>query len=275
MSRGVAALATLLLLAGCASLETAQARAFATGYRAGDTIRYRLHTTLSGSLLLGAQQIPLNSDQTLTELISVVSVDEAGTATIKVTTEDVAGDTSASPGPATLVIASDGRIKSGAATQLTGRVPSIPGSDQLTPVLSGKAVRPGDSWDKEYSRPNPFGAGGFSLTAHNSYARDETVAGHAAAIIDTALKGPVDFTIDFSRLPASGASPAVAAPVHYSGSINSSRRYWVDLTDHQVLRSTGSGSYRLSYAITVPTGQAGGPQQVDFNGSIKSELTRI
>ena len=280
MGRRLGALASVLLLAGCAFPGTVQARAFTTGFKAGDTIRYRLHTNLSGSLLVGSQQVPLNSDQILTQVLDVVSVDGAGTATVKVTTEDVTGEASGGtaggkPGPVSLEIGPDGRIKSGAATQLSGRVPAIPGSDQLTPVLAGHAVKPGDSWDKEYSRPNPFGAGGFSFTAQNRYVRDETVGGRAAAVIDTTLKGPIDFTIDFSRLPASGATPATTAPIRYTGSIRSTRRYWLDLAGDQVLKSTGSGTYRLSYAITPPAGQAGGTQQVDFNGEIKSELTRI
>jgi hypothetical protein len=280
MGRCLAAVASVLLLAGCAIPGTVQARAFTTGFKAGETIRYRIHTTASGTLQLAALQLPINSDHTLVEVLQVVSVDAAGTATIMVTTENIPGDAIAGPAspttpPLTLEIGPDGRIKSGAATQLNGRVPALPGADQLTPVLPGHAVKPGDSWNSQYSRPNPFGTGGFSFAAHNRYVNDEAVGSASAAVIDTTLDGPVDFTIDFSKLPGAAATPAVAAPIHYTGSINSSRRYWVDLAGHQVLKSTGSGSYRLSYAITVPNGQAGGPQQVDFNGQIKTDLTRI
>jgi hypothetical protein len=268
MSRSIAGLAAVLLLAGCALPGTVQARAFTTGFKAGETIRYRLHTTVSGFLQLGSQQIPLTSDQTLAMVLDIVSVDPAGTATVKVTTEDVIGNSGGSPGgdqaPVTVEIASDGRIKSGHATQPSGRVPSIPGSDQLTPVLSSQEVKPGDHWDLPYSRPNPFGPGTLSFTAHSRYVKDEALAGKAAAVIDTSLEGQIDFTIDTSQLPT-----------HYVGTFSSSRRYWVDLAGHQVLKSTGTATYRVAYAITAPAGQASGPVQLEFIGQVKSELTRI
>ena len=282
MGRCFAALASMLFLAGCALPGTVQARAFTTGFKAGDTITYRAHTTLSGMLLLGSQQTPLNSDQTLTQVLKVRSVDNSGTATVEVTTRDVvgvAGGGSSTIGPAAVVlqIGADGRIQSGAGAQLGGRIPSIPGSDQLTPVLPGHPVKPGDTWDKAYSRPNPYGAGVISFASHNRYVRDEAVDGRDAAVIDTTLEGPIDFTIDLSRLPAAAGAtaPPVTGVIHYTGAIHSTHRYWIGLTDQQVLKSTGSVTFRLSYAARVPIGQAGGPQQIDFNGQIKSDLTRI
>ena len=71
MSRVFAALASLLFLAGCAFPGTVPARAFTTGFKAGDTIRYRVHTVISGSILVSAQAIPVNSDVTLTEVLHV------------------------------------------------------------------------------------------------------------------------------------------------------------------------------------------------------------
>jgi hypothetical protein len=282
MSRALAALASTLFLAGCAYPGSVQARSFSTGFDAGATLHYRVHTIVTGSLVVGSQQVPLNSDQTLTEVLQVQSVDALGTASVMVTFLDIVGQPAGAsagqrPAPISLQVGADGRILSGAAAQLGGRVPSIPGSDQLTPVLAGHPVQPGDAWNKSYSRPNPYGTGGFTFTARSHYLKDEAVGGRDAAVIDTSLQGPIDFTIDFSKLPADAAqgTPGATGMVRYTGSVSTSRRYWVDLGDHQVLRSTGSGTYRLSYALAVPAGQAGGPQQVDFNGQIQTDQGRI
>jgi hypothetical protein len=281
MSRAIAALASLLFLAGCVLPGTVQARAFTTGFKAGDTIRYRVHTTISGAIVAGGNAVPLSSDLTLTQELHVQSVDKAGTATVEVTSLDIVGNATGGsatikPSPVVLRIGPDGRIQSGSAAQVAGRIPSVPGSDQLTPVLPGHPVKPGDAWDKAYSRPNPFGSGEFSFTTHSRYLKDEAVGGRDASVIETTLQGPIDFTIDFSKLPAAaGAAPPASGVIHYKGAIDSTNRYWISLADHLVLKSTGSGTYRLSYALAVPSGQAGGPPPLDFNGTIKSDLTRI
>ena len=281
MSRPLAALATALLLAGCSAPGAVEARAFSTGFKAGESIRYQVHTTVAGSLLAAGRQLPVNSDQTLSERLEVRSVDASGTATVAVTIEDVVsaatgGSAATNPAPVTLTIGSDGRIRSGSAAPLGGRVPSIPGSDQLTPVWPSHAVRPGDGWDESYDRPNPYGGGSLQFTGHQHYLRDESISGRQAAVIDSTLRGPIDFTIDFARLPAgSGSAPPSTGPIHYTGSITTTTRYWVDLATEQVLKSTGSGSYELAYATAAAAGQAAAPEQVTFNGTIGTEVERV
>jgi hypothetical protein len=173
-----------------------------------------------------------------------------------------------------LRIAADGRILAGSGTQLGGRLPSLPGTDQLTPVLAGHPVKPGDTWDKEYGRPSPYGSGGFNLNTHNRYVRNEEVGSHEAAVIDSTLGGSLDFTIDFSKLHA--PQPGVASgPVHYVGKVSSKHRYWLQSDTSQVLKASTTGDYSLTYAIVAPPNQAGGPQQVAFSGRIKSDLNRL
>lgn len=282
MSRVYAAVTSLLFLAACGFPGTVEARAFTTGFKAGETIRYRLHESLTGTLLLGAQQLPLNVDQTLTQVLRVRSVDKSGSATVEVSIEDAIGNAAGStttikPPPVELQIGPDGRIRSASGAQIGGPIPSIPGSDQLTPILPGHPVKPGDCWDKDYSRPNPYGSGQIGFTTHSCYVKDEAAAGLKAAVVDTTLRSPIDFSVDFSQLPAAvkRPTPALVGLVHYSGSIDSSQRYWLQLPDHQLLRSTGSGKYRLSYSLSVAAGQASGPQQIDVNGEIKTALNRI
>jgi hypothetical protein len=276
------ALAAAGLLAGCSIPGTVQAHAFSTGFKAGQTLRYQLHTVVAGSLSLAAQQVPLNSEQTITEKLDVKSVDGGGNATVEVSVVDLIDQatgaaSSVTAAPVTLVVGPDGRIKSGAAAQLGGRIPSIPGSDQLTPVLAGRPVKQGDSWDVKYSRPNPYGSGGFDFTSHNRYLRDEPVGDRQAAVLESRVAGPIDFSIDFSKLPTPAAGPppsSPSSPVHYTGSISSTATFWVDLASHEVLKSSSSGTYDLAYSLAQSAGAAG-PQQVTFNGTIKTDLTKL
>jgi len=278
MSRWIAALASALLVVGCEFPGTVKARAFTTGLQAGQSIHYQVHTVVSGTLTAGSSQLPVNSDQRVSETLRVDAVDRAGTAGVTLTTDTITDSSGAAlttkPGPVKLKIGADGRILAGSGAQLGGRLPSLPGPDQLTPILPGHPVKPGDSWDKTYQRPNPYGTGAFSLTAHNKYVRDEAVAGRQAAVIDSTLTGPLDFTIDFSKIPSLPPGSATGA-VHYVGSVNSKNRYWLDIGSSSVLKASASGDYSLTYAIVVPANQAGGPQQVSFSGRIKTDLNRL
>ena len=280
MSRWAAALAAAVALAGCTLPWTVQARSFTTGFKAGETLRYDLHTVVDGSLGVGSQSVPLTSDQELRETLAVKSVDRSGTATVEITAQDLVsaatGGSGTPPAPATLQVGRDGRIKSGAATTLGGPIPSIPGSDQLTPVLAGRPVKPGDAWDVAYTRPNPFGGGGFQFATHNRYLRDEAVAGRQAAVIESDLSGPVDFSIDFSRLPVPPAPTnpptAITGTIQYTGNLAAKTTYWVDLETDRVLKSSGSGTYVIAYSTPAVAGVSGA-QQVAFNGTIKTDRT--
>ena len=68
--------------------------------------------------------------------------------------------------------------------------------------------------------------------------------GGTATIVVTRVGGSGGyFTIDFAKLPGVASLPpgaVVGGVVHYTGSIDSTWRYWISLTDHQVLRSNGT-----------------------------------
>ena len=280
MSRVLAALASGLLLAGCVLPGTVQARAFTTGFKAGKSYHYTVHTVVAGTLstgTTGSTLVPVNSDQRLTETLHVDSVDKTGVATVSITINTLTDSSGAAltnkPPPVTLKIGPDGRIVSGAGAPVGGRLPSLPGSDQLTPVLPDHKVAPGDTWQTRYSRSNPYGSGQFDFNSRNRYVKDDKVNGQDSSVLETMLIGHIDFSIDFSKLPS--AQPgALAGPVHYVGEVNSTARYWLDQSDSQVLKSSTTGSYSISYAIVAPASQAGGPQQVTFTGHINNDLSR-
>lgn len=143
MSRWIAALASVLLVVGCEFPGTVKARAFTTGLRAGQSVRYQVHTVVSGTLTAGSSQMPVNSDQRVSETLKVDSVDKAGTAgTAGVTlTTDTLTDSSGAalttkPGPAKLKIAADGTRPTSA------RTPTAPAPLASPPTTSTSGTRP-------------------------------------------------------------------------------------------------------------------------------------
>ena len=68
MGRVVAAIVATLSLAACGwGGPVVERHTFTTGFKAGKTIQIRVHTRVTGSLALGAQSLPLSSDQILTQ----------------------------------------------------------------------------------------------------------------------------------------------------------------------------------------------------------------
>ena len=149
--RGVIAAAiavVLIIVAGLAAFaitrsDTAEAQPLALSFTKGEEKTYDVQQTMDAKV-----SSPLFGDEPLTMDVSqvvgwkVVSVDDAGTATIEVTVSDMSGTLNGSEVPSTPVppvqiqIASDGRVLSAGGLSLGGAAETqgfgFPGMGQLT-----------------------------------------------------------------------------------------------------------------------------------------------
>jgi len=213
----------------CGALPV-QAKTIALAYKTGDTYRYAFRSTTKQTVDAGGVTIPTDVAITATESVKVTSVDSAGDAglaitlggfTVKSTANGVTNTTTGLPDTTMEVkVAPDGRILSVDGTQYTASNPFLAftgmgGGFFVTAVLPSTAVKPGDTWSKDYSQANPAGTGGFQITSHSKYLRDESVNGISAAVVETNSTGTIKVGIDPSKLAAGeptalpGGSPSV------------------------------------------------------------------
>src|SRR5438309_2462869 len=158
-------------------------------YKQGQVYRYHFSFTLNGTTTSAVQSVPTNASMSATEAMTATSVDSAGIVTLDITIENAAmtinGRSTPVPGAAThaqMKVGRDGRIISGGALAGgAGAGPSIPGTNQLTPLLPDHDIKPGDTWTKQVDQPNPFGSGTINASTSHKYLRDQAFNGHQDA----------------------------------------------------------------------------------------------
>ena len=180
-----------LVFAACGSIG-AQAHTISLAYKAGDTYKYTLHTVLDYKIGAEGFAIPFNLEMTGKQTITVKSVDSSGTAdvtvelgdlSVKTTTNGVTNTTTTgAPTNFEMKVASDGRIVAVNGSSFTnGSLPGVSGTGGglVTAILPDHAVKPGDTWTKDYDQANPMGTGAVHMTSKNKYLRDEQVKAFA------------------------------------------------------------------------------------------------
>jgi hypothetical protein len=248
-------------------------------YTPGETITYGV--TAATKLLVsvpGAGEQPVNSNFTATETMKVISVDPDGTASIDATLTDMTGTANGNPIPAGtkiptthLKIAPDGRIVS-AGSAAPGSVGSVPGGDQITPLLPSNKVKPGDRWTRDYSRPNPFGSGTIDVHTTNQFVRYETIGGTKYAVIATSAQVPLNLTVDLSQLAsvlgiAGGQAPTGNAT--YTGRVDPTLTSWINPADGELNEVKNSSA--IDITMTVPGSVA---QSIHLTGTVSLNLIR-
>lgn len=291
----------VLLVAGVAWVvmsrgDTAQARPLALSFTQGQERTYAIHQTLDAHMssdVLGDQ--PLKMDMSETVTWRVKSVDENGSATIEVTVSDLSGSLNGEPVPSTdippleMVIASDGRVLSAGGIAFGGSPGAqgfaFPGMEQLTPILpdSGEKVSVGDTWEKTFSQDFPYGDGTVEFTATSTYARNETVEGRQAAVIETHMTVPLDLTINLSEL-LKALGPELAgttgadlgsladASIAYEGRGSLSKTSFVDLEARELLKCRSNGDFDISLGFRGVPGIDSGPVDISFTGTFTQSL---
>lgn len=297
----VAVAMAVLLVAGVAwgvlsRNDTAEAQALALSFTRGQEQSYEIHQTLDARLsseVFGDQPLTMDLGETVTWRVK--SVDRDGTATIEVTVSDLSGSLNGEPVPSReippleMVIASDGRILSAGGIALGGSPDSqgfgFPGMEQLTPILpdAGEKVSVGDTWEKTFSQDFPYGDGTIEFTASSTYARNETVDGREAAVIETHMTVPVDLTINLSQL-LEALGPELAgttgadlgslgnASIAYDGRGSLTQTSFVDLEARDLLKTRSNGDFDMTLGLKGIPGVAGAPVDIAFTGSFTQSL---
>jgi hypothetical protein len=303
--RGVTLVAVAVVLAVVAGLvafaitrsDTAEAQPLALSFTQGQERTYDVHQTMDATIsspLFGDQALSMDVKQVIGW--KVLSVDDAGTATIEVTVSDMSGTLngtevpSAPSPPIEIRIAADGRVLSAGGLSLGGAGQTqgfgFPGMGQLTPILpdDGDAVSVGDTWDKEFSQDFPFGEGTIDFSATSTYVRNETVNGREAAVIQTQMTVPIDATLDLAELvdalgpEITGATGAAGldqlgdGSIAYLGRGTFTQTSFVDLDARELLKTQSRGRFDISMTLEGIPGLAEGPVEMSFAGSFTQGL---
>ena len=294
--------AVLVVVAGLAAIavtrsDRADAQPLSLSFTAGQERTYAIHQTMDAhvsSPLFGDE--PLSMDLTQVVGWKVMSVDEAGTATIEVTVSDMSGTLNGSEVPSAPVppvrieIAADGRVLSAGGIALGGAAETkgfmFPGMGQLTPILPdpGDAVSVGDTWEKEFSQDFPLGEGTIEFSASSTYARNETVDGREAAVIETEMTVPLDVTLELSQLldalgpelagstGAGGLDALGDGTIAYGGQGTLTQTSYVDLAARELLRTQSRGRFDISMRLEGIAGIADIPARMGFTGTFTQDL---
>ena len=240
-------------------------------FQKDQTYRYHYRSTLDGSVTMGqGSAFPIKADSSGDATWKVVSVDESGNTTVDLTLSNLKTSFTGSTGPGSTTttttttttqhiqfeVAPTGEIRAGGGLTVpppvlaggTGLGPGPPGTDQFLAVLPGRAVKPGDTWTKTFTRPAPFGQGSATYTTENRFLRYENLPSGRAAVIRTTVTVPLDSSIDLHQVGAvaggSGSPPPVPIGVQMSGKVQvkgastTDSTTWFDVKTDRVERTT-------------------------------------
>ena len=254
---------------------TAHAQTLALAYKGGDTYRYAIHSIVNETVDAVAMAIPLKLDLTATETVSVKSVDSSGTADLSIAlsnvvmksvTGTVTNTTTGTQIPTiSIKVAADGRVLSVNGNAMGGNPFTLPGGGAfISAVLPDTAVKPGDTWSKDFDQANPVGTGTIHVTAKSKYLRDESLKGITAAVVETTTSGAIDITIDMStalpKLQSGSPTPTlpIGAPQSLSlkGTMTTDITSWIDPSGRRVMKSHKTGTTNATITFVGGTGPA-------------------
>jgi hypothetical protein len=214
-------------------------------YRKGDVYSYSFQTTVRESFDGGAQE---TLNETAHQTYTVMSVDSGGTADLRLvvsnfdftsTPDQITVPQGISPNPTIdMRVAADGRV-------LTQDLGITTGGGISWGVLPGTAVKPGDTWSKDYDTTVTGYAGNNHLITKSKYLRDELFQGAQAAVIETTIA----MTSRFSAGPSPGSDTKVTA----EGTSTSTVTTWIDRDAHRILKSHTSATFDQTGTYDSPS----------------------
>jgi hypothetical protein len=214
-------------------------------YQSGDTLRFTATQEQHGQLTLpNGQVIDDYAKITAVEAWRVIQVDPDGTTTVGLKFESLTGAidgeavsfNAAKAKEAVLVVKPDGRVVSGGTNGSAGgkATNSVPASDQFFSVLPDHDVRAGESWGKEWTRPNPLGTGNTTYRTTNTFTGYDTLSQYGrSAVVKTTATLPIDAGLNIRALLAlTGDDPTgvpEGATVTYKGNADADLTTYVDM----------------------------------------------
>jgi len=267
------ALVAFFLVAACGSLGV-QAQTISLAYKAGDTYKYTLHAVLKYTIGAAGISIPFNLDMSAKETVKVKSVDSSGTAdlsidltnlSVKTTTNGVTNTTTTTTSTTVEVkVAKDGRVISVNGSALgSGTLPGLSGSEGgiVSAILPDNAVKPGDTWTKNYDQANVAGStGSIHVTTDNKYLRDEQVSGVNAAVVESKINANLDLKLDLSSLaqggtlfPSTGSASGLQS-LAIKGTTSTDVTSWIDASAHRIVKSHSRGTLDATMTMNMTSG---------------------
>lgn len=259
------AVLAFFLVAGCGPIGVAQAHVLALGFKAGDTYRYKFHSTSQQTAGIGGTTIPIELDTTANETVKVNSVDSSGVAdltlalsdyTLKTVSAGITNTTTGvNPKSIEIKIRADGTVVSIDGSTVASGSPlaafaGVGSGYFIAPVLPGNAVKVGDTWTKTYDQKDPNGSATIQIASNSKYVRDETINGISTAVVETKSDGTLTI--------AGPATTNVAdAGVSMKGTFTTDVTTWIDPSSHRIVKShsTSTDDLTLSFPAATSTQQ--------------------
>lgn len=280
-------LAAFLLVVACGAVP-AQAHSLTLGFHSGDTYKYSFHSTTKQIIGTIGITVPAAIEQTASETVKVKSVSSAGVAdlavtlsnfSVKSTTGTVTNTTTGIPDTTMDVsVAADGSVLSVDEHHFAGPDPfmaftGLGGSYFVSAVLPTNAVKPGDTWSKDYDQADPSGTGTIHVTSKSKYVRDESINGVNAAVVETTSTSSIDLNVA-APVPGSAAASALGG-MSIKATVTADVTTWVDPNGHRVLKThsaeSNDGTITNNLSSTKPLPGLTGT--VTYKGTGTTDLT--
>jgi len=141
------------------------------------------------------------------------------------------------------------------------RIPGSASHTTETALTAGCAVKPGDTWTKNYDQANVAGStGSIRVTTDNKYLRDEQVSGVNAAVVESKINANLDLKLDLSSLGQggtlfpSGGSASGLQSLAIKGTTSTDVTSWIDASAHHIVKSHSSGTLDATMTMNMTSG---------------------
>lgn len=241
------AVLSFVVLAGCGSFGPTQPHTLSLAFKPGDTFKYHFHSTTRQTATTSGMTIPVTIETTADEAVKVESMTASGNAQLgitlsKLTVKSSMGgvtNTTTDTGGSTIEVelAPDGRLVSVGGSAIAASSPllaftSIGSGLFVAAILPDHAVKPGDTWTKDYDQTTPGDDGAIHIATKSTYLRDESVNGVDSAVVETRSTGTL--AVDTSKSSAQhGGMPGISI----KGTFETDVTTWVDPNGRRILKS--------------------------------------